>query len=371
MRWTGLLRLLATVGLGCALPALAQIVVGQTAGFTGIAAAGVKEITDGARLYLDAVNARGGVGGQQIELRSLDDKFEPGLAATNAQRLVADPKLVALFLSRGTPHTEAILPVLEASRTPLIGPSTGAMVFHQPVNPWVFNVRATYQREAEKAVTHLASIGVARIAMLQVDDSFGADSAIGAMRGFDQARLKPVVHLKFDRAKPEFGPLAAAVVEAAAQAVMFIGTAGAVAEGVKTLRGAGSTAQVVTLSNNASAGFVKQLGEHARGTIVAQVFPSERSLAVPLIKEAHDLARAKGSAGVTPAMIEGFAAAKVLVEGLRHAGRNPTRESLLTALESLNRFDLGGLELSYSRTDRTGLDYADLSIVGADGRFMR
>ena len=349
----------------------AQIVVGQTAGFTGIAAAGVQEITEGAKLYLDAVNARGGVGGQKVELRSLDDKFEPKLAAENAQKLVADPKLVALFLTRGTPHSQAVLPVLEASRTPLIAPSTGAMVFHQPVNPWVFNVRATYQREAEKAVQHLLSIGVTRIAILQVDDSFGADSAAGALKGFAQANQKPSLHLKFDRAKPDFAAIAPAVVQSGAQALVFIGTAGAVAEGVKVLRGAGSVAQIVTLSNNASAGFVKQLGEHARGTIVSQVFPSERSLAVPLIKEAHDLARAKGLAGVTPAMMEGYAAAKVLVEGLRRAGKSPSRESLVAALNGIGRFDIGGLDVSYSSTDHTGLDYADLSIVGADGRFMR
>jgi ABC-type branched-subunit amino acid transport system substrate-binding protein len=367
------LRVAPPIGLAAGVmagPAAARIVIGQTAGFTGIAAA-VKEITGGARLCLDAVNARGGVGGQKIELRSLDDQFEPKLAAENAQKLVADPKLVALLLSRGTPHTQAILPVLEASRMPLIGPPTGAVVFHQPVNPWVFNLRATCQREAEKAVMHLASIGVARIAMLQVDDSFGANFAAGAQKGLRQARLEPVVHLKFDRAKPDFAPIGPAVVKSNAQAVVFIGTAGAVVEGVKALRSAGSTAQIVTLSNNASAGFVKQLGEHAHCTIVAQVFPSERSLAVPLIKEAHDLGCAKGLAGVTPAMIEGFAAARVLVEGLKRAGADPRRQSLVSALNGLAHFDLGGLEVSYPPTDHTGLDYADLSIVGADGRFMR
>ena len=358
-------------GVFGASPGTAQILVGQTAGITGIVSAGVKEITDGARLYLDAVNARGGVNGQKIELRSLDDKFDPALAGENARKLVADPRLVALFLTRGTPHTQAILPVLEESRTPLVAPSTGAMLLHQPVNPWVFNVRATYQREAEKAVTHLASVGVTRIALAQVEDSFGADSAAGALRGFEQAGIKPAVHVKFDRAKPDFAPVASAVVRAEAQAVMFIGSGAALADGVRAIRGLGSRAQIVTLSNNASAGFVKQLGEHARGTIVTQVFPSERSLSLPIIKEAYDLGRAKGLPGVTPAMMEGFAAAKVLVEALRRAGSTPTRASLLAALNGFTRVDIGGMEITYTPTDHTGLDYADLSIIGADGRFMR
>ena len=92
-----------------------QILIGQTAGFTGPVAAGVKENTDGARLWLDAVNARGGIAGQQLELVSLDDKFDPKLAAENARKL-ADRGAIALFLTRGTPPTEAVLPVLEASR---------------------------------------------------------------------------------------------------------------------------------------------------------------------------------------------------------------------------------------------------------------
>lgn len=371
MRRSALRWLLAASLALTAAHAPAQIVVGQTAGITGAAASGVKETTDGARLYIDAVNARGGVNGQRIELRSLDDKFDPKLAAENARKLVADPALVALFLSRGTPHSQAILPVLAESKTPLIAPSTGAMVMHQPVNPWVFNVRATYQREAEKAVVHLTSVGVTRIAIVQVDDSFGADCTVGALRGFELAKLKPAAHLKFDRSKPDFDPVASAVQRADAQAVLLIATGSMAADAVKAIRAARSQAQVVTLSNNASAGFVKGLGEHARGTIVSQVFPSERSLAVPLIKEAHDLAQAKGLPGLSPAMMEGYAAAKVLVEGLKRAGANPTRKSLVAALNAMSRFDLGGLELGYSATDHTGLDYADLSIIGADGRFMR
>ena len=70
-------------------------------------------------------------------------------------------------------------------------------------------------------------------------------------------------------------------------------------------------------------------------------------------------------------MLEGFTAAKVLVEGLRRAGPAPTRDKLRTALEGLRSLDLGGVELSYSPTDHSGLDYADLSIVTADGRFQR
>lgn len=366
---------LITLGLAGLLafsaPAWAQLRIGNPSGITGSVAAGVKENIDGAKLYFDAVNARGGVNGQKIELISVDDKFDPKVTVEVSRQLITEQKVLALFLNRGTPHSQALLPMLAEFKVPLVGPSTGAMVLHEPVNPWVFNVRATYQREAAKAIEHLASIGMTRIAVLETDDSFGADSAAGALKGFATVKQTPVLQEKFPRDKPDFTELAQRVVKSNAQAVMVIGSAGNAANGMKAIRAAGSRAQLVTLSNNASEGFIKLLGEHARGVIVTQVFPNERSVAFPLIKEAQDLAKAKGLEGVSPAMMEGFAAAKVVAEGLRRAGANPTPAALRDALEGLRNYDIGGLQISYSPTDHTGLDFSDLSIVNASGKFMR
>lgn len=361
----GFTTILAVLGVG----AHAQIFIGQTAGFSGPVAAGVKETTDGAKLYFDSVNARGGVSGQKIELLSLDDKFDPKLANENARVLMEEKNVVAMFLTRGTPHTEAIIPLLDKYGIPLVGPSTGAMVLHQPVRKHVFNVRATYQREAEKAVTHLASIGITRIAVIYADDSFGADGLAGAQKGLRAAKLDAAIAHKFDRVKPDFSKITPAVVESNTQAVMFVASGSAVVDGIKSLKAAGSRAQFLTLSNNASSGFITSLGDNKGGVIVSQVFPS--SLEYALVKELNDLARSKGISDVSPAMMEGFAAAKVMVEALKRTGGKPTAERIQAALEGLHKFDLGGLEISFSSTDHTGLDFADLSIISSGGKFRR
>ncbi|MDB5943825.1 MAG: amino acid transporter substrate-binding protein [Ramlibacter sp.] len=371
MKWNHLARALIA---GCAVlagTANAQILIGQTAGFSGPVASGVKETTDGARLYIDAVNAKGGVHGQTIELISLDDKFDPKRAAENARELITVRQVLALFLTRGTPHAEAINPLLEQYGIALVAPSTGAMVLHQPLKKYIFNVRATYQREAEKAVEHLNTMGLRRIAVVHTDDSFGQDGLQGAIRGLNKAKLEPVAVLKTDRSKPDFILLAGPLGKAQAQAIIWVGSGTHVVDGMKALRAAGPVPQVVTLSNNASSGFVKLLGDNARGVIVTQVFPSERSVGFPMVKEAQGLANAKNGGALSPAMLEGFAAAKVLVEGLQRAGRNPSRERLRAALEGIKNLNLGGLELGYGPDDHTGLEFVDLSIVGADGRFMR
>ena len=349
----------------------AKILIGQTAGFSGISAPGVKEITDGAKLYINAINARGGVHGQKIELISMDDKFDPELAGENARILIEEKNVVAMFLSRGTPHTQAIIPHLNKHGVPLIAPSTGAMLLHQPVLKHVFNVRATYQREAEKVVAHLTSNGMTRIALVYVDDTFGLDGITGAQKGMDNAKLKPVVFEKFERTKPDFSAITPKIVKANPQTIVMVATAGTVVEGIKAFRAAGSSAQLVTLSNNASQGFVKSLGDNAAGVIISQVLPSERSNSYQMVREAQEMANANGLIQLTPANLEGFAGAKVLVEALRRAGANPGRKKIQAVLESFQKFDLGGLEIDYSPDDHSGLDFADLSIVGADGKFKR
>lgn len=351
--------------------AQAQIVVGQTVGITGPAAATVKESMAGAALYIDHINAQGGVAGERIDIVSLDDQFNPKLTLDNARTLIEHQGVIALFMTRGTPHTQGILPLLEQYSVPLIAPSTGAMVLHQPLQKYVFNVRAPYQREVEKAITHLHTLGVQQIGVVHVDDTFGADGLAGALEGFKTNQMKALFIEKFDRARPDFSALAPRVAQQRPQAVIFIGTGAAVVDGIQALRSAGVTGQIITLSNNASGGFVQALGKQARGVVVTQVFPSERSMNYPVIQEALGLAKAQGVGALTPAMVEGFVNAKVLVEGLRRAGPQPTRERLHTALEGLKKYDLGGLTLSYSPTSHTGLDFSDLSIIGPDGQFRR
>jgi branched-chain amino acid transport system substrate-binding protein len=352
-------------------PLWAQIRIGQTAGFSGTAASSVKETASGAQLYLDHINAQGGVNGQKIELVSLDDKFDPALAAENAKKLIADSKVMALFLTRGTPHTEAIMPLLNDAGITLIAPSTGAMSLHSPVHPWVFNVRATYQKEAEHLTRHLSIPGAQTVAVIQVNDSFGADVAPGVLKVFKELGKEPAAYELFDRKAPDFTKIAAKVAAAKPLSVIFIGTGSTVAEGVKALRAAGSKATIATLSNNASSGFIKQMGENAANMIVSQVFPSPRSFKVAIAAEASQLAAKKNIPEVTPQMLEGFAAAKVLVAALRRCGNDITRSNIKKALETFNKVDIGGLEVSFSPTDHTGLRFSELSIVSAEGVFRR
>ena len=126
-KWIALLFLLAMPAARAQGITPTEIVIGQTSSFSGAIAGQVKEQTEGAKLYIDWVNANGGVNGRKIRLESLDDAFDAKRAAQNARTLI-QKGVFALFPTRGTPQNEAILPVLKETGTPLVAPSTGANV---------------------------------------------------------------------------------------------------------------------------------------------------------------------------------------------------------------------------------------------------
>jgi ABC-type branched-subunit amino acid transport system substrate-binding protein len=348
-----------------------RILIGQTAGFTGTQAGAVTENTAGAKLYIDWVNKNGGVHGRKIELLSMDDAFDPKRAGINAKALIEEKKVFSLFLCRGTPHSEAIIPHLKAGGVPLIAPSTGAQLLHEPVNPLIFNVRSKYQVEAEKGIVQLSSMGLQRIGVIHVEDSFGRDALAGAVRGFSESNVKPTGIWSYDRTTPKFEASVNALMATNPQAAVLLGSGNHVAEIVKQIRARKSGMQLLTLSNNASSSFVKSLGGNAHGVIVTQVFPNPKMATTPIAVQMQKLARDVPGAIVSHQAMEGFAAAKVLVEGLKRAGRNPTRASFIAGLNELTAFDLGGLRLDYSPSDHTGTEFVELSMIGRKGTFVQ
>ncbi|MFZ6814027.1 ABC transporter substrate-binding protein [Undibacterium sp. Rencai35W] len=347
-----------------------MILLGQTVGLSGQIAGPVKEMNAGANAYFEHMNKNGGVNGRKIEVKILDDKFDPAIAATNAEALIKKEHVFALFQSRGTPHTEALLPVLAENKVPLIAPSTGASLFHAPVNHYVFNVRAKYQDEVRRGVEQFNTIGLKEIALLHVDDTFGRDGLAGFNQAMAQHKLAPAAIVTFDRAKPDIAAAVKAVIGSKAKAVIIIGSGVTTVELIKEARIQNPGLQIMTLSNNASQSFVDSLGRAGIGVMVSQIMPAPHTVSTVLGQEFKSIAIAQG-VNASYAAMEGFVAAKIMVEGLRRAGRNLTRDGLIRALESIRRYDIGGVMLGYSEKDHTGSEFVELTMIGKDGKFLR
>jgi len=347
-----------------------SIRVGQSAGVTGPVAGSVKEQITGAQVYLNSVNANGGVSGRRIELVTYDDGFDARRTPDNVRKLIQDDKVFALFMVRGTPQNESILPMIAAEKVPLVAPLTGAITLHRPVNRYVFNVRAKYQDEVARAINHLATSGMTRIGIFYANDGFGQDVYEGFNTALQARGVQPAAAASFPRPMGDISQGVATVNKAAPQAVLVIGSGSEAARIIKELRKAGSQAQFVTLSNNAADSFIRELGDDARGLIITQVVPGMNSGQMTLATEYRSMARQQG-VDPTNAGMEGFMSAKVLVEGLRRAGPEPTRERLVNALEGMRDYDLGGILISYSPTRHTGSSFVEMSIVSSTGKLIR
>ena len=346
------------------------ILIGRTTGVTGQVAGSIKENTEAIDAYLAYVNRQGGVNGRKIVMKTLDDGFDPKRAGENAGKLIRDDQVFALFMPRGTPHTEAVLLVAEPAGVPVIAPSTGAEIFHNPLRPLVFNVRAKYQDEVIAAVRHFSTVAVTRIAFVGPTDSFGRDALQGFERGMAKEELKPALIASFDRAKGDSISAVPDMIKADPQAVIVAASGTSAVAFIHEMRAKGSHAQFLTLSNNSSAAFVKDLGADGRGVLMTQVSPAADSPRALVGKEFMKVAM---PAGATPsyAAMEAYCATKVLVEGLRRAGRDLTRKHFVEALDSMRKYDLGDMLVDYAPNHHSGSTFVELTMIGANGRFIR
>jgi ABC-type branched-subunit amino acid transport system substrate-binding protein len=365
---TGLLAagLLAAAGAWAQTP----IVVHHIGPATGVLAVSNQEAIDGARLHLDAVNAQGGIGGRPVTLETLDDGQDPKRSAQLLAELLAAKKPLALLLPRTTPSMEAMLPAVLEHGIPVIGPQVGASFVNQPPRREVFTLRASYQREAERAIQLQHSIGVRSFALLLADDAFGRDTLLGIERAMKELKLESVASARIDNRKPDVTEAVRLIGARHPEVVLLIVSSKAASDFIKGYRAQGGSATFISLSNTSNNDYIKGLGEQGRGAIVMQVLPSPFSATTALARD-YTAAAEAAKAPRSYAGLYGFATAKLLVLGLRKAGRDPTPASLIQALESLGEVDLGGLRLRYGPGERTGSSYVDPTIITSDGRFMR
>ncbi len=346
-----------------------SILIGQSAAFTGPAAQLGIQYRDGAKLWLDYINAQGGVNGRRIELKSRDDKYESKLAAENTKKLIEEDRVFLLFAYVGTPTSQASLPIFTAARVPFVAPFTGAELLRAPLNRYIFNVRASYYDETEKIVDHLARTGVRKFAVFYQNDAYGQAGLEGVKRALTRRNMQPMALGTVERNTTNVAEAVKTINAAEPEATVMISAYTSVAEFVKQMKKAGSISQFFNVSFVGSKALAEALGAEGRGVMVSQVVPYPWSPMVPIVKEYLEFAK-RGNVDVNYSSLEGFIAAKVLVEGLRRTGKDPTREKFVAAMESISNLEIGGFQVRFSPENHNGSQYVDLSMIGREGKFI-
>jgi len=361
----------AAAALGCTSSIFAAgraLRIGTTLDNSGVEKANGSGLHAGAMAYFDAVNRAGGVNGAKLELLLADDQFNPDRARRNALAFDADPSVIAMLHPLGTRQTAAVIESI--SDMAVVGPSTGTTGLRKKSGANVFWVRTTYDQEIEKLVATAVTLGMGNIGMVYPNDPLGQSLLAAFKASMSKFNLKPGVIATTPNTTSPDVDAAAQQLAAAAPQIVIMGLAGTAVAFVRALRKAGGTSTVYGLSIGASAANISALGEQARGLAFSIVVPSPFASKNEVVRSYRAHMQAHGSTEYSLPSLEGYINARVLVESLRRAGANPTRESVMAALGRLDVLDLGGLRVGFGKGKREGCNFVDLAVIGARSRML-
>ena len=349
------------------------ILIGQTADLSSVSSAQMKDFNAAAKVYLREVNMAGGIKGRPIQLIQLDDAMSAHLASVNARELIEEQKVLAIFGTRGTDPTEAVLALADAARVPVIAPISGADTLRK--SPVAFPVRASYRLELDTMFKQMAFAPV-RLAMLVQNDKFGHPLA-----RYTQERLQqqyPTISLVkqtfFDRKCTDMKNQVSGILASQPSAVIALcnptSCEAFLREIQKQTRHTGATRPTIyqTSISDAYGQFNAMQADFLRGNPFTQILPDPVHTNAPLAKAYRAALKGHGIP-INYRSFEGYVAAKVLVMALNKA-TTLTREGLIQAMEQMGTRDLGGFTVHYAKGNHLGSTYVDLVTLNSTGQIV-
>lgn len=311
-----------------------RIVLGQSAAFSGPAAQLGIQFNQGAKLFFDQLNAAGGVGKRMVEIRTLDDGYEPDRCAENTRKLIADD-VFALFGYVGTPTSLAAVPLFNQAKVPFFAPFTGAESLRQPFNRLIFHVRASYYDETALIVRQLTNLGLKKIAVFYQNDAYGKAGLDGVTKALTELKLTPVATATVERNSVDVKAAIDKLVPAMPDAIVQITAYASAAAFVRAARKAGFGGTFYNVSFVGTQALADELGKDGAGVVVSQVVPSPYQPSRQITREFLDAIKKAGDK-VQPnySSMEGFLAARIFTEGLRQAAASGkiSRDSFILSL---------------------------------------
>ena len=347
-----------------------KIVFGQVAALQGPAQALGQGMRQGILAAFEAANRAGGISGRKLELKSLDDGYEPEKTVEATKRILDEDKVFALVGAVGTPTSKAGQPIATAEKVPFIGPFTGAEFLRNPYNRYVVNIRSSYFQETEAWIDHLVKdLAISRIAILYQDDAFGLAGLEGVQRAMAKRNMSLVAEGTFKRNTTAVKSALLDIMKARPEAVVTVAPYKPVAEFIKLAHQVKMQAAFVAISFVGPDSLAQELGDQGTGVIVTQVVPFPWDATLPIVK-AYQGAIAAVDSNAKPGFVslEGYLAGRLVVEALKRIKGEPTREALLDAIAAAP-FDFGGVTLSYGPMKNQGSDRVFFTILQADGTF--
>jgi branched-chain amino acid transport system substrate-binding protein len=344
-----------------------EILIGSCSALAGPSSFLGTQTVTGANAYLKLTNDAGGVHGRHVRLISYDDSYDPEKTEACFDHLMRE-KVFALGFFVGTPTAVKYAPMVESKKIPLVGLFTGAKTLYEPLRHYVLNVRASYADETRKQMNGIWNgLHYRRIGVIHTNDAFGATVLDGVKTALQALGAEPVAVASYPRQTAEVEQAIATVRSANAEAVVLVGPYNTLAAIVKKARAQNWKPLFLTVSFVGTDEFISEGGNDVEGVVITQVVPPYyltdlRSVAL----YRRTLQKYYPSEKPNFVSLEGFIDAMILVEGLKRAGRDLTREGLIKGIESMHDFDAGlgpQLRISYSAHDHKGFKHVIPTVV--------
>ena len=347
-----------------------RVLFGQSAAFSGPARELGQNMQLGIRAAFQEANAQGGVHGRRLDLKPLDDAYEPEAAVVNTKQLIEVDKVFALIGAVGTPTSRSAVPVAVEANTPYLAPFTGAAFLRgEDLQDVVINLRASYNQETEAMVARLTDdLGIRRIAVLYQDDSYGRAGYNGVRAALERRDMTLAAVGVYPRNTVAVKTALLDLREGQPEAVIMIGAYEPVAALVAWSRHLGFIPVFMTISFVGSNALAQELGPDGAGVFVTQVVPFPTDTSLPVV-QAYHRALAAYDPDEDPGFVsfEGYLAGRLAILGLERCGRELSRECFLSSLRSADEID--GFKLRYGDADNQGSDAVFLTVIGPDGRY--
>ena len=343
-----------------------SILIGSCSALEGPARFLGNQIVLGATAYLHSVNDEGGVFGRKVQLLAFDDGYDPEKAPACFQRMVTDG-VFALGFFVGTPTAKVYVPMAQEAKIPVVGLFTGAQMLYEPLKHYIINVRASYYDETLEQVDKLWDVNVHKVGVIYQNDAFGKTVLEGVKLALEKHHAVPAALGTFERNTLDVDAGLKEVMAARPEAVVVVGPYAPVAAIVKKAHAADWRPLFLTVSFVGTEEFIKEAGSDAEATIITQVVPPYDHADYPTVAlYRKTLGKYYPATPLSFVSFEGFVDAMVLVEGLKRAGEDLTREKFIAAIESIHNMNLGLgslLVLNYSTANHKGFDRVYPTVV--------
>ena len=337
-----------------------EIRLGSSLALTGHASFLGTQTFHGAQCYIRAVNEGGGVHGRSIQVIAYDDGYDPPRCLENTQKLIVEDNVFGLFCYVGTPTSVKIMPLVQEARLPLVGLFTGAQILRNPFQRYIINIRASYYQETGAVVDELVeSLGLKKFAVFYQYDDYGFDGLTGTQIALEKYGLTPVAAGSYRRGSIEVEEALEQILPSGAEVVIMIGTYDPCAKFIRLARSRGFHPIFHCLSFVGGDELAKKLGREGEGVIITQVVPppTETLLLDAAAEYTKLLAHYYPEDKPNYVGFEGYLNARVMVEGLKRAGPDLTRENFINAIETIENYSLGiANPLNFNAQDHQGLE---------------